>query len=47
MYMGRIYRKPLFTAVHCGRARSEMRDELFTLRLNYSKHVFAASVVIV
>ena len=21
-------------AVHCGRARSEMRDELFTLRLN-------------
>ena len=40
MYMGRIYLKPLFTAVHCGRARSEMRDELFTLRLNYSNTYF-------
>ena len=28
--------KRLFTAVHCGRAQSEMRDELFTLRQNYS-----------
>ena len=32
--------------MHRGRAQLEVRDELFILRLNYSKHVFAAFVVI-
>ena len=39
-YMGRIYLKPLFTAVHCGRAQSEMRDELFTTQAFYYPNTY-------
>ena len=28
MHMGEFYLKPLFTAVHCGRAGSEMRSKV-------------------